>query len=79
MSVTPISLIQRIQQANTRMQWIARCWYLGKMTTAQFEAERKEILDFIDTESRVPDSDVELDADMHELVMPVPKAAQKAG
>lgn len=72
MKHSEISLSQRIAQANTRIRWISRRWYLGQMTTAQFESERAEILDFIAEAGRVPDSDVELDPDMHEQVMPKP-------
>lgn len=69
-----ISLAQRVTQANTRLQVIARNWYLGKLTDAQFQQQRQEILDFIDRESRVPDSDVELDPSMQALVKPKPKS-----
>lgn len=72
MNDTPISLTQRIAQANTRLERIARRWYMGKMTNEQFQAERQEILDFIDAESRIPDVDVELEPALHEQVMPKP-------
>lgn len=75
MTTDSISLNQRITQANARLAYICRQWYLRKMSTENFTAERKDILDFIE---RASHEDEQALSNQNLAIMPKPKAAKPA-